>query len=86
MFLGFYFRLLRASAAATAMMMIAKPMAMYVAVGAAFPGGMVTGLGVGAIVWVGAEVGVDVAAVGACVGAAVTTAGAGVAAAGPMSM
>ena len=52
----------------------------------AFDGGTTTGLGVGAIVCVGADVGARVA-VGACEGAAVTTtAGAGVAACGPISM
>ena len=40
------------------MMMIAAPMAMYVVVGVALVGGIMTGLGVAAIVAVGAVVGV----------------------------
>jgi hypothetical protein len=54
-----YLRLLRISAAATAiMMMTAAPMATNVVIGVALVGGMTTGLRVGAMVAVGAAVGV----------------------------
>jgi hypothetical protein len=57
-----YLRLLRMSVAATAIIaMTATPIAMYVAVGAELVGGMMTGLGVGAIVAVGAWVGTTTA-------------------------
>ena len=74
-----YFLLLRANAAAAAIMItIARPMAMYVAVGAAFVGGIITGLGVGATVIVGAVVGVIVVAgVGGAVGLTAADAAAG---------
>jgi hypothetical protein len=50
------------SAAATAIIaMTATPIAMYVAAGAELVGGMTTGLGVGAIVAVGAWVGTTTA-------------------------
>ena len=54
----FYLRLrkMRAATAARTMMMTA-PMAMYVAVGTPLVGGTTTGLGVAAIVGVGATVG-----------------------------
>ena len=58
MFLLFYFRLRRIRAAAIATIMTtAAPMAMYVVVGDSLDGGIMTGLGVGAIVDVGAVVG-----------------------------
>ena len=59
-----YLRLRRITAAATAMMItMTTPMATYVAVGVALPGGMITGLGVCAIVgvgWTGVGVGCEV--------------------------
>lgn len=48
------------AAAAARTMMMTAPMAMYVAVGAALFGGMMTGLGVDTIVALGATVGVAV--------------------------
>jgi len=78
-FSSVYFLLLRANAAAAAIMItIARPMAMYVAVGAAFVGGIITGLGVGATVIVGAVVGVIVVVgVGGAVGLMAADAAAG---------
>ena len=52
-----YLRLLKTSAAATATITTTTaPKIAYVAVGVALVGGCTTGLGVGAIVWVGAAV------------------------------
>ena len=76
----FYFRLLSTKAAATAMMiMTARPIAMYVVVGAELVGGMTTGLGVDATVADGDTGVFSGTGVAVASGAVVTAFGAGVA-------